>query len=95
MKSSYFTTYTGIRLPLKLVGPLSESEINNRNTFIRALYDEDERLVRVEKNVYGAVTLSHSYDYHGNGALKRAEIHIPDEDEDVTVLEFDEAGAPL
>lgn len=95
MKLSYFTTYTGVRLPLKLVGRLSEAEISNRNTFIRARFDGDDRLVHLEKCVYGEVALGHAYDYHANGSLKRAEIVIHDEDEEVTVLEFDETGAAL
>lgn len=95
MRQSYFTTYTGVRLPLRLVGPLTEAEINNRNTFILATYDAADRLVAVHKKVYGEVVLGHAYGYHDNGALKRAEITIHDEDEEVTVLEFDETGAPL
>lgn len=88
----YFTTYTGVRLPLKLVGPLAEAEITNRNTFIRAHFDGAERVVRLEKCVYGDVVLGHAYEYHANGALKRAEIVVRDEDDETTVLHFDENG---
>ncbi|MGE4279655.1 MAG: DUF6156 family protein [Magnetospirillum sp.] len=95
MRQAFYTTYTGVRLPLRLVGPLTEAEINNRNTFILATFDGDDRLVTVHKTVYGEVVLGHQYGYHDNGALKRAEITIHDEDEEITVLEFDEAGAPL
>lgn len=95
MRQSYFTTYTGVRLPLRLVGPLTDSEINNRNTFILATFDGADRLVSVQKKVYGEVVLGHEYLYHDNGALKQAQITIHDEDEEVTVLEFDEAGAPV
>lgn len=93
VKLCYFTTYTGVRLPLKLVGPLAEAEITNRNTFIRAHFDGDERVVRLEKCVYGEVVLGHAYDYHPNGVLKRAEIVVRDEDDETTVLHFDENGA--
>lgn len=93
--TGYFTTYTGVRLPLKLVGPLSESEILHRNTFIQATFDAAERLVSLQKKVYGDMVLRHAYAYHPNGALKRAEITVMDEDEEVTVLHFDEAGAPV
>lgn len=95
MTTRYFTTYTGVRLPLKLVGPLDDADIANRNTFILATFDGDDRLVAVQKRVYGDVVLGHAYAYHGNGALKRAEITVHDEDDEVTVLEFDEAGAPV
>lgn len=93
MRQAYFTTYTGVRLPLRLVGPLTEAETNNRNTFILATFDSADRLVTVHKKVYGEVVLGHEYHYHDNGALKRAEITIHDEDDEVTVLEFDETGA--
>jgi hypothetical protein len=42
--------------------------------------------------VYGEVELAHRYAYHGNGALRRAEVTM---DEETVVLAFDEAGAPL
>ena len=38
------------------------------------------------------VELAHRYEYHGNGALRRAEVTM---DEETVVLAFDEAGAPL
>ena len=84
-----------MRLPLKLVGPLSEAETHNRNTFIRARFDGADRLVRLEKCVYGDVVLGHTYDYHPNGALQRAEIVIHDAEDETTVLEFDETGAAV
>ncbi|MBR9970116.1 DUF6156 family protein [Magnetospirillum sulfuroxidans] len=95
MEFRYFTTYTGVRLPLKLVGPLDATEINNRNTFIRAGFDAADRLVHLEKCVYGEVALGHAYEYHASGALKRAEIVIHDDDDETTVLEFDESGAAV
>lgn len=70
----YFTTYTGVRLPLRLLSPLSEEEVRNRNTYFLALYDRDERMVACQKRVYGEVELTHRYDYHPDGSLRRAEI---------------------
>lgn len=92
MDVRYFTSYSGVRLPLKLIGPLEDGEIRNRNTYIRATFDTDGRLAKVEKALYGDITLTHSYAYHANGVLARAEIDIPDEDEDPTVLAFDDQG---
>ena len=37
----YFTTYSGIALPFKLVGELEASEINNRNTFYQGCFNSD------------------------------------------------------
>lgn len=95
MEIRYFTTYTGVRLPLKLVGPLDAAEIKNRNTFIRARFDGNDRLVQLEKCVYGDVALGHAYQYHASGVLKRAEIILHDDDDETTVLEFDESGAAV
>jgi len=81
----YFVTYSGVKLPLRLVDPLEESDLNHRNTFIRARFDAAQRLVECEKMVYGEIHLSHRYAYGEDGALKRAEIVMDDE---TTVLEF-------
>jgi hypothetical protein len=45
----YFVTYTGIKLPFKLVNPLTEADIHNRNTFLRAYFDDAERLIGFQK----------------------------------------------
>lgn len=90
----HFVTYSGVRLPLKLVTPLAEDQLGNRNTFFRGTFDGFGRLVLCEKLVYGEVEMSHRYQYHGDGAvLARAEITGPEGD--VKVLAFDEGGAPL
>lgn len=81
----YFVTYSGVKLPLKLVNPLQPAELNHRNTFIRARFDTADRLVECEKLVYGEVQLTHRYGYDADGTLKRAEIVM---DEETTVLEF-------
>jgi hypothetical protein len=88
----YFATYSGVKLPLNLVSPLEEAALANRNTYIRAGYDEAGRMVVCEKFVYGEVEMAHRYEYHANGALKRAEIAMPDEEP--AALDFDEAAAP-
>ena len=56
----YFLSYSGVGLPLKLVSPLAASELQNRNTYFRAVYDEAGRLVSCEKLVYGEVELNSS-----------------------------------
>jgi len=91
----YFLSYGGVRLPLNLLGPLGEADIRNRNTFIRARYDGEDRLVQLEKIVYGDVHLTHRYAYHRNGLLKQAEITMVDEEDEVTILTFDEMGQPV
>ncbi len=88
----YYLTYSGITLPLKLVNPLEPSETQNRNTYFGANLDEEGRLTRVHKVVYGEVELEHRYGYYENGALEWAEI-LDDEDE-IQRLEFDAEGQP-
>jgi hypothetical protein len=81
----YFITYSGMKLPLRLVNPIEERDLENRNTYFRAEYDDQERLVAVEKLVYGEVELQHRYGYDTSGALKVAHITM---DGETTVMEF-------
>jgi len=88
----YFVTYSGVRLPLRLVNPIEEAELGHRNTFIRAFFDAEGRLRACEKVVYGQVELSHHYMHHPNGLLRRAVIYA---DEEQRTLDFDETGQAL
>jgi Family of unknown function (DUF6156) len=89
----FFVSYTGFRLPLTLVNAIEATALTNRNTFIRAYFNTDGALIRVEKMVYGEVEFVHRYDYDDNGVLRRAEITMLDED--AVMLAFDGNGAPL
>lgn len=91
--SRNFLSYNGIKLPLKLVTPLGDDEVENRNTYYRGIYNSDDRMIACEKVVYGEIEQEHRYEYHDNGALKRAEI-IVDED-DITIINYDEQGLPI
>jgi len=75
----YFVSYSGIKLPLKLVNEISEQGLHNRNTYFCGHFDENDRLVRCQKIVYGEVESEHVYSYYDNGALKLAEIVEEDE----------------
>ena len=87
----FFVSYSGIKLPFNLINAIAVEALSNRNTFIRAYFDDAERLSGFDKMVYGEVELSHRYEYHGNGRLRRAEIMMLDE-EPVT-MDFDETGS--
>jgi hypothetical protein len=89
----YFLSYSGVKLPLKLLSPLNPDELENRNTYFRALYDAADRIVSCEKLVYGEVELEHRYEYGAGGALARA--HIRMGDDDPTEILFDDNGSPL
>ncbi len=89
----YFISYSGIKLPLKLVSPLTEAELHNRNTFFKGYFDSEDRLLVCQNVVYGEVELEHQYIYYQNGVLKQAE--ITDADGEKTLLDFDESGAVL
>lgn len=87
----YFLATNGVKLPLKLVNEIEPDALTNRNTFIRASYDGEGKLLRFDKMVYGDVELTHIYDYDEAGVLRRAEILMLDEEP--TVLEFSGAQA--
>ncbi|WP_412479997.1 DUF6156 family protein [Azonexus sp. IMCC34839] len=70
----YFTSYSGTKLPLNLVGEIDAASMNNRNTYFRGSYDASGQLVSCEKVVYGEIELRHDYHYHADGRLARAEI---------------------
>jgi hypothetical protein len=70
----HFTSYSGIKLPLKLVGELDEADMRNRNTYFRGTYDPAGLLVCCEKIVYGETEFRHRYSYHPDGRLAQAEI---------------------
>ena len=89
----FFVSYTGVKLPLKLVNPIEADALSNRNTFIRAYFNDAGLLMGFDKMVYGEVELAHRYAYHDNGILKQAEIAMLDED--TVTLCFGEAGSPL
>lgn len=89
----FFVSYTGIKLPFNLVNPIAEEALTNRNTYIRAYFNETGALACFEKIVYGEVELAHRYEYYGSGSLKSAEISMPEEEP--LFLYFDVTGARL
>jgi hypothetical protein len=90
LECRYFVTYSGVKLPFKLSQQLTDAELQNRNTFFRAYFDEKDQLLFFQKMVYGESELEHRYRYFDNGVLQQAE--ITDADDEVTVLTFDETG---
>lgn len=88
----YFVSYTGVKLPVRMVNPLELPDLRNRNTYIVATFDDQDRLTSFEKMVYGEVEISHKYEYDSDGVLRRAEIYM---DEETTEMRFDAQGALL
>ena len=89
----FFASYSGVKLPLKLVNAIAAEALSNRNTFIRAWFDPSGALTGFDKIVYGEVELAHRYAYHESGVLSRAEISMLDEEP--VVLHFDRAGRQI
>ncbi len=81
----YFLSYSGVKLPLNLVSPIAETELENRNTYFRAGFDSAGKIISCEKIVYGEVELTHTYEYDADGVLSRATIAMGD-DEPTEVL---------
>lgn len=82
----YFTTYSGVGLPLKMVNELAADSLDNRNTYFCAYYDDQERLVSVQKRVYDEVELEHCYEYHPDDRISRAVITMAGDEPQV--IEF-------
>jgi hypothetical protein len=89
----FFVTYTGVKLPFRLVNELQPAEVENRNTYFRGYYDARDRLVGFDKLAYSEIELSHRYTFHDTGVLKQAE--ITDIDGEVTVLNYDAGGIQI
>jgi hypothetical protein len=77
--SRYFVSYSGIKLPLKLVNEITEDSLNNRNTYYRGYSDAQDRMLLCQKVAYGEVESEHQYQYYDNGVLKQALITENDE----------------
>ncbi len=86
----YFITYSGVKLPFKLVSELQEHEVRNRNTYFKGYFDADGRLSGFDKLAYGDIELQHRYAYHPDGKLSSAE--ITDIDGETTMLVVDAEG---
>ena len=52
----FFVSYTGVKLPLRLVTAIAPEQLSNRNTFIRGYFDAAGALTGFEKLVYGEMT---------------------------------------
>jgi hypothetical protein len=81
----YFVSYSGIKLPLKLVNEITEDSLNNRNTYYRSRFDDQGRMILCQKVVYGEVESEHQYRYDDDGVLKYAQIT---EDDEVREIHF-------
>ncbi len=92
-QTRYYTSYSGITLPLKLVGEIAADDMANRNTFFEGSFNDQDQLCLCRKIVYGETDLEHRYDYYDNGMLKQAVI-IDEDDEQIT-LSFDQQGNQL
>ncbi len=79
----WFLTYRGVSLPLQLTEELPPDGLGHRNTFFRAEYDAQGRMVRCEKRVYGEVEMLHVYHWAPEGHLAQAIVSIGDEDPQV------------
>jgi hypothetical protein len=85
----YFVSYSGVKLPLKLVNEITGGSLNNRNTYYRSQFDARDRIVLCQKVVYGEVESEHRYQYYNDGALKSVQIA---EDDEVREIHFNELG---
>ena len=83
----YFVTYSGVKLPLRLLNELEPAQLENRNTYFCGHFDEQGRLIHLQKMVYGEIELEHRYFYNDKGSITRAE--IIDAEGELTAMSFD------
>jgi hypothetical protein len=79
----YFVSYSGVKLPLKLVNEISAEGLHTRNTYYRGYFDAQNRMLLCQKVVYGEVESEHRYEYYENGVLQHAQISEDDEERDI------------
>ena len=70
----YYLSYSGLKLPLKLVSPMKSEEIENRNIYYGVHLDVNGNPISIHKVVYGEIEMQHEYGYSDSGDLKWAEI---------------------
>lgn len=87
LECRHFVSYTGVSLPLKLITPLEDENLDRRITYFRGYYNDQGQLMAVEKVVYGEIEFEHRYQYHADGRLKSAE--LIEVDEAPRVMQFD------
>jgi hypothetical protein len=86
LQCRHFVSYSGVRLPLKLITPLDGESVDKRITYFRGYYNDQEQLLAVEKVVYGEIEFEHRYQYYPDGRLQSAELR--EVDEAPRVMEF-------
>lgn len=85
----YFVSYSGVKLPLKLVNEINAEGLQNRNTYYRGYFDVQEKMLCCQKVVYDEVESQHNYEYDENGVLRHAQIS---EDDEVRDVYFNQSG---
>lgn len=87
----HYVAYTGVKLPFKFVNEIIDNDLHLRNTYYKAYFDDQDKLISCQKVVYNEIEFEHFYEYYANGVLKKAEIKEADND-DVRFIKFDEKG---
>ena len=83
-----FLTYSGVKLPLQLSQELDPAALRHRNTYFRAEYDAQGRMLRCDKIVYGEVEMRHDYRWADDGSLREAVITSVHDEDEPQVLSF-------
>lgn len=89
----HFLSYRGTGLPLELMEELEPDSLRHRNTWFRAGYAADGRMLWVEKWVYGEVEMRHDYSWSDQGHLRQVRVQQVDEDDRVLDLAVGSAGS--
>lgn len=91
--SRFFLSYTGVKPPLNLVGPIAAEALSNRNTFIRAYFNEAGAPPASTRSSMARWSSPVAINSTTMARLSLAEIAMLDED--AVSLQFDAAEAPI
>ena len=85
LSQRYFVSYTGVKLPLRLINELDARSLDQRITYFTGYYNNKNQLMIIEKVVYGEIEFSHHYEYDENGKLIKA-IMVEDDEQPRTPM---------
>lgn len=86
----YFSSFSGYSIPLKLVDKITRDEAIARDSYYVAIYDDEGKLLSVEKYFQGKLFFKHEYSYRDNGVLQESRV-VNAEGQETTNF-FDEKG---
>lgn len=92
-KKYYFTGFSGYSIPLKLTGKIKKEDITIGQSYYIGTYDDEDRLIKVEKFFKDKLFFIHQYIYYSNGIIKESRVINANGEESVSL--FNEKGEKI